>query len=109
MIEHRKFGVGVFVHDLDRDEAAAVEIVKYINKAAKAAEPYFDWVAEQALHRSALNVVNNSASLFARFSFFQKAYREKADEAERRKDEKIVKGVPGKWTSTSWPAPTGRK
>jgi hypothetical protein len=102
LIEHRKLGVGVFVENSETDEADAREIVTYIKKAVKAAEPYFDWLADEALQNSELNVVNNSASLFDRFSFFQAEYAKKLEEAERRKDEKIVKQGDG-WASYSYP------
>jgi hypothetical protein len=82
--------------------------VTHIQKAVKAARPFFDWLAEQAVEASALNVSNNSESLYARFTFLKDAYRKKADEAEARKDEKIVKeGISedgGKWTTISHPA-----
>lgn len=103
LIEHRKFGVGVFVHDLEKEESDAREIVKFIKKAVKAAEPYFDWLADEALQSSKLNVVNNSASLFDRFAFFQTEFRKRAVEAEWRKDERIVRKGDS-WTSVSYPA-----
>jgi hypothetical protein len=103
LIEHRKFGVGVFVKNAETDEEDARNIVTFIRKAVKAAEPYFDWVADEALRTSKLNVVNNSAVLFDRFIFLRGEYRKKADEAERRKDEKIVKEGNG-WTAISRPA-----
>jgi len=102
LIEHRKFGVGVFVKNPETDESDAKEIVTYIKKAIKAAEPYFDWLADEALQNSGLNVVNNSASLFHRFTFFQNEYRKKAGEVERRRGERIVKNRDG-WTSVSYP------
>ena len=70
LIEHRKFGVGVFVHDLDKDEGAALDIVTHIKKATKAAEPFFDWLADKAVEASSVNVTNNSDTLFARFTYF---------------------------------------
>ena len=103
LIEHRKFGVGVFVRNPEADEEDAKEIVKYIKKAIKTAEPYFDWLADEALQSSKLNVVNNSASLLHRFTFFQSEYEKKAEEAERRKDERIVKKGNG-WESVSRPS-----
>ncbi|MGN8543681.1 hypothetical protein ACQPTN_00630 [Bradyrhizobium sp. 13971] len=103
LIEHRKFGIGLFFHDPETEENDASEIVKHIKKAVKAAEPYFDWLADEALHSSKLNVVNNSDALFRRFAFFQTEYNAKANEAERRKDERIVKQGPN-WSSVSRPA-----
>jgi hypothetical protein len=103
LIEHRKSGVGVFVRNPETDEEDAREIVRYIKKAIKAAEPYFDWLADEALQSSKLNVINKSAALLHRFTFFQSEYRKKVDEAERRKDETIVKKGNG-WQSISYPA-----
>jgi hypothetical protein len=50
--------------------------------------------------------------LFARFKYFRDAYRSKANEAEGRKNERIVKEGEtslGKWTSISYPAYRLRK
>ncbi len=44
LIEHRKFGLGVFADNLETDEIEAQEIVKNIHKAVKVAKPYFEWV-----------------------------------------------------------------
>lgn len=87
LIEHRKFGLGVFAHDPDKEEDAAREIVTRIKRAVKVAEPFFDWLAAQAVASSALNVTNNSQSLFERFSYFREAYLKKAREAHVRRDE----------------------
>ncbi len=65
VIEHRKLGLGVAA--------------------------FFEWLAEQAVAKSKLNVENRSASLFARFEYLRDLYRKTADEAESRKDERIVK------------------
>jgi hypothetical protein len=107
LIEHRKFGVGVFVHDLEKDERSALEIVAHIKKATRAAEPFFDWLADKAVEASFVNVTNNSDALFARFNYFREAYRHKAAEAVARKGEKIItegETTSGKWTSISRPA-----
>lgn len=104
LVEHRKFGVGVFVQNPDADEEDAKEIVKRIKKAVKAAERYFDWIADEALQSSRLNVVNNSAPLFHRFTYFQNEYRKKANEAEARKDERVVKHFSNGAMSVSRPA-----
>ncbi|ABE61041.1 hypothetical protein Nham_0140 [Nitrobacter hamburgensis X14] len=108
LIEHRKFGVGVFAADLDRDEADAQQIVNHIHKAVKAARPFFDWLAARAIDESAINVTNKSASLFDRFVFLRDGYHLKADDAEARKDERIVKTGKsidgGEWQTFSFPA-----
>ncbi|NPV22127.1 hypothetical protein [Bradyrhizobium aeschynomenes] len=103
LIEHRKFGVGVFVHDTERDETDAKEIVRHLKRAIKAAEPYLEWLADEALKNSTLNVLNNSQYLFDRFSFFSTEHRKKAAEAEHRKDERDVKQGNG-WKSISFPS-----
>jgi hypothetical protein len=90
LIEHRKFGVGVFAHDAAAEEAAAREIVIRIQKGVKAAEPFFAWLAERAVQESRLNVVNCSRSLFARYGYFLEQYRAKAAKAKARADERIV-------------------
>jgi len=70
LIEHGKFGVGVFAATLPADEPAAAEIVRLIRRAVKAAQPYFDWIAKQAAKASRLNVVNRSDKLYERLDFF---------------------------------------
>lgn len=103
LIEHRKFGLGVFAQKLPDDEGAAAEIVSLVNKAVKSAKPYFEWRAQQAAQESRLNVVNRSRDLFARYEFFLSQYAEKAEEAEKRKGERIETKV-GNVTSTQFPA-----
>jgi hypothetical protein len=63
LIEHRKMGLGVFAQDVERDEPAAQQLVIRIRKAVRAAQPFFEWLAGEAVSRSALNVVNNASSL----------------------------------------------
>jgi hypothetical protein len=108
LIEHRKFGVGVFAADPERDEPDAEKIVNHIHKAVKAAKPFFDWLATKAVEESAVNVANNSASLFDRFEFLRDAYHSKVSEAESRKDERIVKSGSNdrgeQWQTISFPA-----
>jgi hypothetical protein len=108
LIEHRKFGVGVFSVDVEKDEADAQQIVQHIHKAVKAARPFFDWLAARAVEESAVNVMNKSASLFDRFEFLRDSYRLKANEAESRKDERIVKTGKtksgGDWQSIARPS-----
>jgi hypothetical protein len=89
VIEHRKLGLGVFANP-ERDEEAAHQIVSRIAKAVKIARPFFDWLADQAMDSSAINIRNNSNELFHRYAYLHALYQSKADEAERRKDERIV-------------------
>lgn len=86
-IEYRKMGVGIFVENPDLYEDDAKEIVILIKKGIKAAQPYFEWIAEQAAGNSALNLTNKGIVLFNKFQFFLSLYKEKADEAIKRKDD----------------------
>lgn len=90
LIEHRKMGVGVFAHDTKAEENASRQIVILIQKGVKAAQPFFEWLAGQAVRTSAVNVVNMSATLFDRFTYLFEEYRSKAKEALDRKDERHV-------------------
>lgn len=96
LIEHRKFGCGVFAADLPAQEEQAKQIVKLLTKAVKLAEPYFEWKASQAMAASQLNVMNHSMALFERYEYFLKLYQEKVAEALARKDEvEVTKHVNG--------------
>ena len=88
LIEHRKFGLGIFGRDSAEDEAAAGEIATLIHKGVKTARPYFDYIAKQAVSESKVNVLNNSSDLYDRFVFLSNTVKEKLIEAEQRKDEK---------------------
>jgi hypothetical protein len=102
LIEHRKFGVGVFAQDLSKDEPQAERIVTLIKKGVKVAQPYFEWLADQAAQSSKLNVTNGSRELFNRFEFFVDTYRKTAKEAEDRKDERHRKEIPTSDGSEAW-------
>jgi hypothetical protein len=104
LIEHRKFGLGIFAGALLEDEREAKEVARLIKRGVKAAGPYFAWRAEEAAKASKLNVLNRAAELFERFEFFAKAYADRLAEAERRKDEQIkTQHSPASW-STRFPA-----
>ncbi|MEC4683847.1 MAG: hypothetical protein VST70_09270 [Nitrospirota bacterium] len=90
LIEHRKMGVGVFVPDAEKEEDSAYQIVGYIQKGVKAARPFFDWLATQAVQKSLVNIENRSDSLFERYQFFLNLYKSKEKEAVERKNEKII-------------------
>lgn len=96
LVEDRKFGLGIFVQDLEKDEEAAKDIAIRIGKAVKAARPFFDWVAKQAAVTSSLNVANNGAVLYDRYEFLRDTHYAKLCEAELRKKEiaSIGKEVP---------------
>ena len=90
LVEHRKFGLGVFAADPATQKDGAKEIVRLINRAVRTARPYFEYLANQAAEGSELNVANYSRSLYERFEYLLRLYRAKAHEAEIRKDERIV-------------------
>jgi hypothetical protein len=75
LIEHRKFGIGLFAQESPTLEVKAKIIVSLIAKATKAAEPYFTWRAQCAVSGSALNVVNRGRQLFERFEFYLVQYK----------------------------------
>lgn len=108
VIEHRKLGLGVFAEDPGRDEEAAREIVVRIQKAVKAAQPFFDFLADEAVAQSQVNVVNNSSELFQRYEYLLDQYKSKVAEAYQRQDERTVtEGASpggGTWSSVSFPA-----
>ena len=90
LIEHRKFGLGIFVQDIEHDLPAAAKIAALIRNAVSIAEPYFEWLADQAADGSDLNVVNRSAELYDRHKFYVERYKVKHAEVEARKHEKIT-------------------
>ncbi|HUX65108.1 hypothetical protein [Sulfuricella sp.] len=90
LIEHRKMGLGIFAHDASAEEDVARQIVIRIQKGVKAAQPFFEWLAGQAVQNSAVNVLNKSEPLFDRFTYHLETYRIKAREAVDRKDERHV-------------------
>lgn len=99
LIEHRKFGVGVFVHDAKSQEGAAKEIVKRIHKGVKLARPYFEWLAQEAAKESKLNVKNHHRRLFEKLQYFLGRYREISREAKERAEERII--TKHEWGGTS--------
>ena len=91
LLEHRKFGVGVFAHDASTQKVQAEQIVRFINKGIKVAAPFFDWLANQAVLDSKLNVVNRGPSLFDRFEFFICQYKKMNAKAVKKTKDRIVK------------------
>lgn len=100
-VEHRKMGLGIFAPNLDPDarmgttpseeaEADAREISALIKKGVSAAEHYFEWRAEQVVNGVNLNVVNHSAGLFDRYTFFCDRFRALSAEFELHKDDRVV-------------------
>lgn len=85
IIEHRKFGLGLFVSKLPEDEVSGAEVVELINLAKEVAQPYFLWRGEQAASSSKLNVNNRSRELYSRLRYFIDAATEKIGEADKNK------------------------
>lgn len=88
LIEHQKFGVGVFTQD-EEDMHSAKRIALLIKKGVRCAKPFFKWKADQAVSASQFNVVNNGRVLLERYQFLKKLFDDAFAEAERRKDERI--------------------
>ena len=117
-IEHRKMGLGVFAPALNptatrsgtptaQQEDDATEIVACIRRAVTAAEPYFEWRAEQAATGAHLNVLKRSPGLFSRYEFFRGRFLDLREEYQRRKDEREVTKTKhdfGEMTSVRFPA-----
>lgn len=89
-IEHRKMGLGIFAHDLKQDEPEAAEIAGMIKLGVRAAEPFFEFLAQEAVKQSKLNVLNRSSDLFERYTYLRDLYRRKNTQAECRKEERQV-------------------
>jgi hypothetical protein len=90
LVEHRKFGLGIFAHNPETEEPQAEEIARLIQKGVKIAKPYFKWLANAAVQESKLNVVNNGHRLFERYAYFRDNFKSKVAEAKARKTERIV-------------------
>lgn len=80
LLEHGKFGFGLYAHDPENERFAAEEIATRVHKAVKAATPFFDYLARQAVERSEVNVINNSMPLLCRFKFIREIYQSKCAE-----------------------------
>ncbi len=100
-IEHRRSGFGIFAPNLEsgarssgtpteQAEQDASAIADQIKIAVAAAEPYFEWRAQQAVTTSDLNVANKSEVLFDRYVYFRDSYRRLVEEAIRRQGESVV-------------------
>ena len=90
LVEHRKFGLGLFSADPELQEDDATRIVHLIRKAVKVSQPYFEHLANEAADGSKLNLKNHSRALYDRYLFFRKIFHEKQEEMEKRKDERVV-------------------
>jgi hypothetical protein len=77
----------VFSKTTDDSEKIASSIVDSIRRGVRAATPFFDHLAAEAVEHSHLNVRNNSAWLLSRYEFLRDQFREKAAAVEARKHE----------------------
>jgi hypothetical protein len=87
LIEHRKFGVGVFARKGDLSERQAQRIVVLIKKGVKAAKPFFKWMATKAVEESKINISNVGITLFERYAYFRDSFRVAEAEADAGKRE----------------------
>lgn len=74
LVEHRKFGLGIFVQDESTDTEIANQIAKKINRGCRKATPFFEWYAQQHIKGLRLNVHNKTQHLFDRYEFFLDLY-----------------------------------
>jgi hypothetical protein len=98
LIEHRKFGLGIFTPGRPGDDVAAEQIADLICRGTEVAKPYFEWRANQAVQESQLNVINRASELYERFSYFSDRYSQVSAEAKRRAEERITTQL----SETSW-------
>lgn len=90
LIEHRKFGVGVFAREGEQWEQQAEQIVALIHRGVKAAKPFFKWIAHEAVQRSKLNVRNVGVRLFERYAFLRDSFNNSAAEVEAMKQADVI-------------------
>lgn len=84
-LEHRKMGLGLFHPEPDRVVADSTEIVNRIHKATKAAQPFFDWLADTQVAQSAMNVVNHSQPLYERYLYLRQLAQQHFETLDQRK------------------------
>ncbi|MCY4199352.1 MAG: hypothetical protein OXC53_08705 [Rhodobacteraceae bacterium] len=87
LIEHRKFGLGVFAADQERQQDDATEIVRLVRNGVTAAQPFFEHLANEAAQGSNLSVANYSRTLFEKFEYLRRLYLNKSSEVEMRQGE----------------------
>ena len=86
LIEHRKFGVGIFINS-ESDENEAAEIAKKINGAVKSIRLFYDYLAEKGVNDSKINVVNNNHDLYERFLYLLKLHKAENKKYLKYKDQ----------------------
>jgi hypothetical protein len=103
LISYRKFGLGVFAVDAAGDEERIEKVVILVKKGIDAAEPYFRWLAEEAVDKSSLNVENNCHWLFSRYRYLYELFGRLTTEAEAlQQDLRATAGAEIQKTSSSW-------
>ena len=102
LIEHRKFGVGIFVQD-DGDTLIAKQIPILLSSGVKSAASYFKWKADVAVATSKFNVVNNAIDLLGRYLYLASMHKNKVAEAAKRKDE-VIETKHEFGSSYKWPS-----
>jgi hypothetical protein len=86
LIEYRKMGVGVFVHDKSLDEPVAQIITQKINKAISIAEPYFEEMASKAVAESKINLTNKHHAFYSRYLYFLGLFQESLKITNKQKN-----------------------
>ena len=94
LIEYRKFGIGVFVNDIELDQVEANEIVNKIIKAVKAIKLYYNYVAEEGVKKSEINVNNYNFDLFERFNYLKDLYKIQYSKYEKNKGKTKTENLP---------------
>lgn len=105
LIEYRKLGLGIFANDASSQEHQAQQIVTLIKKGVKVAEPFFEWLAKQAVQKSEVNVLNKSESLFKRFEYFLDLYKTALNEAKERANECHIEKIQVEGATTTFYMP----
>lgn len=100
LIEMRKMGLGIFVHDLDEDDEASKIIAEKLKVAVKIAMPYFSSLAGIAISKSEVNVVNNCHYLFEKYNYFLKSYEKSQKEDSESFEAKYIPNY--KSLETGW-------
>lgn len=88
---YSKFGLKIWSNNPDEQTSDADEIIQLIHRAIKDANPFFDYIANDAIDSSELNITNQAISLFEKYTFFKKKYSQMLKRAESKKDVAIRK------------------
>lgn len=85
LIEYRKFGIGIFVNEIEKDQVEANEIVNKIIRAVKAVKLYYNYVAGEGVKKSEINVNNFNFDLLERFNYLKDSYKNQYSKYEKNK------------------------